>query len=76
MATLKSAKIEITENSERKVVEITDGGEISFDMGKKALSAPQNFDKNLSPRFSFCPGKPFYPDSMRKSLHRIATGNA
>ena len=60
MATLKSAKIEITENSERKVVEITDGGEISFDMGKKALSAPsKTLIKISAPDFPFALAKPF-----------------
>ena len=60
MATLKSAKIERTENSERKVVEITDGGEISFDMGKKALSAPsKTLIKISAPDFPFALAKPF-----------------
>ena len=58
--TKENEKIEITENSERKVVEITDGGEISFDMGKKALSAPsKTLIKISAPDFPFALAKPF-----------------
>ena len=60
LAVLKSAKVEITESSGKKVAEITDGGEISYDLGKKAISAPsKTLVKISAPDFPFALAKPF-----------------